>query len=278
MVADRTSRLPMAISMTRSAACVALVLCLWCGSAIQVNETNAQERFLRGTLLRLTVSGTPDQVVVELASNQILESQIQTIGRPPTRLFLDLPNIVPDVPEVTEVNLGAVQRVRVALNRTQPPVTRVVLDLDNATTYALEQGPTPYELRITVETDTSQNPRDVDKYSVWFSRVTKHLVHLLEQTAKMHVPGVNKETANQRIQLEWEFLEQDLRDINPPLTLEPVHALLMTVGSIGRTSAGTAEDHLVVADVQSALAGATMLVLQAKRLAASQLIDSLEAP
>jgi hypothetical protein len=268
----------MEISMPRSAACVALALCLGYGNAISVSEADAQERFLRGALLRLTVGGTPNQVVVELASNQILESQIQTIGMPASRLFLDLPNIVPDVPEVTEVNLGAVQRVRVALNRSEPPVTRVVLDLDNATTFALEQGPTPQELRIIVETDTSHNPRDVDKYSVWFSRVTQNLAHLLNQTAKLHLDGVNKETDHQRLQLEWEFLQQDLRDISPPSTLEPVHALLMTVGSIGRASAETAEDYFVAADVQSAVAGATMLVIQAKQLAANQLIDSLETP
>ena len=191
---------------------------------------------------------------------------------------LDLPNIVPEVPEVTEVNLGAVQRVRVALNRSHPPVTRVVLDLDNATTYALEQGPTPHELRITVEADTSQSPRDIDKYSAWFSRVTQNLVHLLEQTAEMRLDGVSREIDNQRIQLEWDVLQQDLRNINPPLTLKPVHALLMTAGSIGRASAGTAENHFVATDVQSAVAGATMLVLQAKQIAASQLIDGLEVP
>ena len=52
----------------------------------------------------------------------------------------------------------------------------------------------------------------------------------------------------------------------------------MTVGSIGRASAETAEDYFVAADVQSAVAGATMLVIQAKQLAANQLIDSLETP
>jgi len=279
MAADRTSRLPMAISMTRSATCgVALALSVWCESSVSVNEANAQEPFLHGALIRLTVGGTPNQVVVELASNEILQSRIQTVGIPPTRLFLDLPNIVPEVPEVTEVNLGAVQRVRVALNRSHPPVTRVVVDLDNATTYALEQGPTPHELRITVEADTSQSPRDIDKYSAWFSRVTQNLVHLLEQTAEMHLDGVSREIDNQRIQLEWDVLQQDLRNINPPLTLKPVHALLMTAGSIGRASAGTAENHFVATDVQSAVAGATMLVLQAKQIAASQLIDGLEVP
>ena len=69
-----------------------------------------------------------------------------------------------EVDRVTDVDRGSVTRVRVELNQADPPVTRVVLDLEGSTSSFLEQGATERELRITVVTASSvastRTPRD----------------------------------------------------------------------------------------------------------------------
>ena len=72
----------------------------------------------------------------------------------PPRLFLDFPDVRSGVPSVTPVELGPVERVRVAPNSRTPLVTRVVLDLRWPAAYRIETPETSErELRVIVLND-----------------------------------------------------------------------------------------------------------------------------
>ena len=104
-----------------------------------------------GTLQELKVSGMGSQVVVALVGDHPLDARLQVIGLPASRIFVDLEGTVPDVNSVTEVHRGAVQRVRVALNQARPPITRVVLDLEDGAIFSLDRNPADNSLRIVVD-------------------------------------------------------------------------------------------------------------------------------
>ena len=314
----------MPTSLSRLAVCAGSIL-FFAGEAIEV--TRAQEAPPRRALHRLTVGGNADRVVVELASDLAIVGRLQTVGTPATRLFVDLRGIVPEVPDVTDVNLGAVRRVRVALNRARPPVTRVVLDLTETARYRLEQGPTPNEIRITVEPErplpaTRAEPlRGIEasgsyrgsarpaqgapgeahrpvragsaaaqpgcgagrlpggacagplepetaSYSAWFTGAVRALARLIEQTTDARPNPAGDPRDDERMVLEWSALQEYLITGNPPPTLEAAHALLLTAGAVGHAAVTMAHEHLSAADLQSAVAGAAMLLRQAEQLAA----------
>lgn len=321
----------MPISLSRLACCAGLLL-FSAGAAIEV--ALAQEPSPRGALQRLTVGGTAERVVVELTSNRAIGGRLQTLGRPATRLFVDLPDIVPDVPGVTDVNLGAVRRVRVALNRARPPVTRVVLDLDETARYRLEQGPTPREIRITVEpdrplraphadalrgSDVSRSYRgrarppqgapgavhrplaaggaagqpgcraaggacagpldpETASYSAWFGGAVRTLALLIEQTTDARPNPAGDPRDDERTVFEWSALQDYLTTGDPPPTLEAAHALLLTAGAVGHAAVTMAREHLSAADLQSAVAGAAMLLRQAEQLAEPDAAAAPPAP
>ena len=324
----------MPTSLSRLAICAGL-LPFFAGEATEV--TRAQEQPARGALQRLTVGGTAERVVVELASDRAIEGRLQTVGSPATRLFVDLPDIVPDVPGVTDVNLGAVRRVRVALNRARPPVTRVVLDLEATASYRLEQGPTPHEIRIVVEPDRplpaprpdplrgadvsrsyrgsappakgapgaarrpvgAGSPRampgcpagrlpggactdtletETTSYSAWFTGAVRTLALLIEQTTDARPSPAGDPRDDERTVFEWSALQDYLTTGDPPPTLEAAHALLLTAGAVGHAAVTMAREHLSAADLQSAVAGAAMLLRQAEQLAEPDAADSPAAP
>ena len=309
--------------LSRLALCAGSIL-LAAGEAIDV--ARAQETAPRGALHRLTVGGTADRVVIELASDRAIAGRLQTVGTPATRLFVDLPDVVPEVPGVTDVNLGAVRRVRVALNRARPPVTRVVLDLDETARYRLEQGPTPHEIRITVEPDRplsatrpaplrqagasasyrgSARPAEgalgeirrpvragsatarpgcrsghpaagacagaldpeTASYSTWFSSAARTLTHLIEQTTGPRPSPAGDPRDDERMVVEWSALRDYLTSGDPPPAFEAAHALLLTAGAVGHAAVTMAREHLSAADLQSAVAGAAMLLREAEELA-----------
>ena len=310
-------------SLSRLAICAGLLL-LFASEATEL--ARAQQRPAHGALLRLTVGGTAERVVVALTSDRAIGGRLQTVGSPATRLFVDLPDIVPDVPDVTDVNLGAVRRVRVALNRARPPVTRVVLDLEETARYRLEQGPTPHEIRITVEPDRPlPAPRpgplrgshasgsfrgnapppqgapgaarralsadaatvpsgcragplpggdcavpldqETASYSAWFTGAVRTLALLIEQTTDARPSPAGDPRDDERTVFEWSALQDYLTTGDPPPTLEAAHALLLTAGAVGHAAVTMAREHLSAADLQSAVAGAAMLLRQAEQLA-----------
>lgn len=60
-----------------------------------------------------------------------------TLAKNPERLVLDLPNALAGTKRQVDVNYKGVRRVRLALNSAFPPVTRVVVDLDQVHPYVL---------------------------------------------------------------------------------------------------------------------------------------------
>ena len=322
----------MPTSLSRLAACAGWALLL-AGAAPQA--AGAQEPDAGGALHRLTVGGTADRVVVELASDRAIEGRLQTVGNPATRLFVDLRDVVPDVPDVTDVNLGAVRRVRVALNRARPPVTRVVLDLRETARYRLEQGPTPHEIRITVESDLPLPRTDplrgsgarglrrggarpvpgapaeahrplragslaarpacpggrlpkggcadaldpeTASYSAWFTGAVRTLARLIEQTTDTRPSADADPRDDEQVVFEWSTLQDYLTTGDPPPTLEAAHSLLLTAGAVGHAAVTMAREHLSAADLQSAVAGAAMLMEQAEQLAAPDAAGDPAAP
>ena len=270
----------MSMRMTRLSAGFALFLAFWAGCTGSAEVAEAQPVAKAGALLSLTVGGTPDKVVVELTATRPIASSLRTIGTPPTRLFVDLLQIVPEVPDTTAVNLGAVKRVRVALNRSRPPVTRVVLDVEGASRYRVEPGATEHELRITVETDTPAVLVETDTYSAWFSRTSHTLARLLAQTitGSGSSQGGGIDLIDQGVALEWDVLTLQLSVVTPPLDLAAAHELLVTAGAVGHAAFAEPRDRFAAADVRAAAAGAAILVQQAERLAAPHLTDEPIAP
>ena len=89
------------------------------------------------TIHHIAVLGSSSDVEVEITASQPVAPQTQVLTGP-DRLVIDFPNAVPgsDLHNVP-VNRGEVKSVRAGLFTTNPPVTRVVLDL---------KTPQPYQL------------------------------------------------------------------------------------------------------------------------------------
>ncbi len=142
-----------------------VALALWIGCTTLTQGTGLLTDTSTGVLHGLTVTGTGTRVVVALLADRALDGRLELVKVPPARIFIDLPHVVPWVAPVTHVDRGAVKRVRVALNRTRPLVTRVVLDLDGAATYHLLRGETDRELRIIVDVPPVTPRKAVGAYS-----------------------------------------------------------------------------------------------------------------
>ena len=92
--------------------------------------------------------------VLLVGNGQLLPSQVGEAADVPSRLFLDFPDVRSGVPSVIPVELGPIERVRVAPNSQTPLVTRVVLDLRWPAAYRIETSETnERELRVIVLND-----------------------------------------------------------------------------------------------------------------------------
>jgi hypothetical protein len=88
------------------------------------------------TIRRMTVFRTGNNVEVEISADQPLVPQAQLVTGP-DRLVLDFSNTMPGSALRTLAGLGEMKSVRVGLYKSNPPVTRVVLDLKAAQPYQL---------------------------------------------------------------------------------------------------------------------------------------------
>jgi len=80
-----------------------------------------------GTAIALTGNG------------RLVASRVEEVADLPARVLLDFENVgVGDIPASTAVNQGDVQRVRVAVNRQEPLLTRVVIDLARKMPYTVQ--------------------------------------------------------------------------------------------------------------------------------------------
>ena len=103
-----------------------------------------------GVLETVEISSSDSDLIVRLRGRGRIRGTLQEIAGEPFRVFIDLEGVIPEVPAVTPVGWGSVERVRTALNQPQPPVTRVVLDLSSPQRYRLDEGTDDDELRIVV--------------------------------------------------------------------------------------------------------------------------------
>src|ERR1051325_8728360 len=89
------------------------------------------------TIRSVSVLGAGSTLEVEVVANKPIQPEAQIITGP-DRLILDFPNSIPDAKlhNVT-VNKGELKQVRIGKFSSNPPVTRVVLDLKSAQPYQL---------------------------------------------------------------------------------------------------------------------------------------------
>ena len=94
-----------------------------------------------------TSTDGPVTSIILVGNGRLAPSHVERAGT--KRLYLDFPGVVSEVPSVTVVNLGPIERVRVALNSQTPTVTRVVVDLARPAAHLVESVGDGRQVRIT---------------------------------------------------------------------------------------------------------------------------------
>ena len=256
-------------------------------------RTSAQNPSEPNALIEVTLMSSDDHIVVGLVGSQALSGEVHEIRIAPFRVFVDFVNVIPKVDAVTSVNHGPVRQVRVALNQTDPPVTRVVLDLTHRSSYRVEQDPDEHEFRIIVGpaaalTTTRSNPpvepavpatldiqsTVLEEYAHWFGQLTQDVERLLSAHP---TPKAAEGTPPELADLEWQRLQYELEMVTPPISLQMPHDLLETAIRLGRVSAttraaGSPHEH----DRDAARAGASLLVARARRIADVEFAANLD--
>ena len=100
-----------------------------------------------GTVRRINITGDDRDLGVEITASKPVIPRTQTVSGP-DRLIVDLPETRPDAGlQKISINRGKLRDVRVALLSSNPPTTRVVLDL----VAPIEYGVSPLANRIIVK-------------------------------------------------------------------------------------------------------------------------------
>ena len=226
-------------------------------------------------LQQISVEGSDTYAVVTLVleGDRVLPGALEEIATPPFRLFIDLPNVIPHVEAETRVERGGVDRVRVALTQSSPPVTRVVLDLSRRSTYRLEQDTKSHVLRIIVGTPGSTESPDTTKgisadvagYARWFERSAGKVDRLLSAATAGDVAV-------------WEGLWNGVAAVAPPPLLQVAHDLLATAVTLGAIAARDG-DHVGPRspEAESANAGARLFMARARALVRDHLAGPVGA-
>ena len=120
------------------------------------------------SLVGMSVTGSSTGVTLRFEASAPLPAPELRQLRNPARLYFDLPGFVPGATRRWAVDLGAVRQVRAALNRPDPPLTRVVIDLDAATSWRVERSPSGLEFAVILATPavpaaTASGPPAVDR-------------------------------------------------------------------------------------------------------------------
>lgn len=104
------------------------------------------------SLVGMSVTGSSTSVTLRFeASAPLPAPEVRQLSSP-SRLYFDLPGFTPGRTRHWAVGLGAVRQVRAALNQPAPPLTRVVIDLDAATSWRVERSPSGLEFAVIVAT------------------------------------------------------------------------------------------------------------------------------
>jgi AMIN domain len=114
-----------------------VVLALWLCGGLYAFASPAMAAGSAATIRHISVLGAGKNVELEITASQPLNPTAQAVKNP-ERLVIDFPGALPasDLQNVS-VNRGDVRTVRVGLFTKDPPVTRVVIDLDAAQNYQL---------------------------------------------------------------------------------------------------------------------------------------------
>ena len=92
---------------------------------------------------RVRALRSPSATTITLSGNgRLTPAEVTEAQDRPRRLVLDFPNVSSRAPLQTIVEGPLVKRVRVAVNSREPLLTRVVMDLSDATTYHVERAGT----------------------------------------------------------------------------------------------------------------------------------------
>ena len=108
-----------------------LGLCFLLASVVAVGQANTGV-----TLNEVQVKQTGSDLLVQITLSAAANPSVSSAENP-YRLILDFPGTLPKSPERMAVNTSGVRSIRVALNSSNPPLTRVVIDLDSAHPYTL---------------------------------------------------------------------------------------------------------------------------------------------
>ncbi len=226
-----------------------------------------------------------DAVVISLRGNGQLSGTLQEIDGTPFRVFVDLKEVVPGVSAVTPVALGNVERIRVALNQSHPPVTRVVLDLSSRQPYRLEEASETDGLRIVIGTigtiDTTVTAGAPDSsgtagtsatdvpavpdhpkptYAAWFAHTSERVDHHLDTVLDDNDVVV------------WHVLAAEVDAHAAPPAFAVAHDLLKTVVRLGAVAVRNEQpppstDSM---DRSTAVAGARLLLSRARMIVEGQ--------
>ena len=111
------------------------------------------------TLRDVKVAETSTGVQVEVSVSQSVVPSLQTATHP-DRLILDFPNTIADSRQQRIViNAHGIRAVRYSLNSGDPPVTRVVVDLDSVHLYSLSRDGTMVRLKVAQVPDAGRENR-----------------------------------------------------------------------------------------------------------------------
>jgi hypothetical protein len=248
----------------RFAAAVVVAL-MWAGDAPGADEAPTPS----GPVLhRVLVDGSGGRVVVRLVASRDIGGTLKAVDQP-SRVFLDLDGVVPGGQRIVPVNRGGVRQVRVALNRADPPVTRVVVDLERPGAYRLEQSGDRRELRIAIEHTASGD--DTAVYNAWFRTTAGSIDQTLSRTRLRRPAEALVFDELERLKAEWAGLRQHIERMTAPADLRTEHALLLEAVRLGEIAAARREDALRgTADAATAEAGAAMLLARARSTIASR--------
>src|ERR1700736_4370773 len=103
---------------------------LWLISLVALLAVPLHEQATRPSQVQKISVSAQDPLQLQIQTSAPVNPQAQIIADP-ERLVIDIPGAIPGLgPRTLTVNRNAVKRVRVGLFSTDPPVTRIVLDLN----------------------------------------------------------------------------------------------------------------------------------------------------
>ena len=109
-------------------------------AAASARRGNAPATGAATVLQSIRVERGPGPTAVLLGGNgSLVPGSISEAEDMPPRVVVDFPGVTFTAPAQTNVGGDAVRRVRVGMNRRTPPVTRVVIDLEQRTAYRVER-------------------------------------------------------------------------------------------------------------------------------------------